>query len=78
MEPQDEPDGGARLEVPPRLPHVEGAPFDEDVGRLGDLGRLRQDLGYGELEIRVGVIELRRQRMCAEPRRDSARARDRA
>ena len=68
----------ARLEVPARLGRVEGAALEEHVGRLGELGRLGQHLGEREVEVRVGVAELRRHRVRAEPRRDAARVADRA
>ena len=64
----------ARLEVAARLRGVERAALEEDVRRLGELRRLRQHLGEREVEVRVGVVELGRHGVRAEPRRDAARA----
>jgi hypothetical protein len=50
----------ASSQVTARLLDAERSFFDEDVCRLGELGRTRQDLGKGEVEIGVGVAELGR------------------
>jgi hypothetical protein len=78
VEPKREPALRARVEVAPRLANVERATLEEDVGGLGDRRRLGQHLGEREVEVRVGVVELRRDGMRAEPRRHSARRGDRA
>ena len=62
----------AGLEVAARLVGVERAPLEEDVGRLGERGRLGQDLGEQEVEVGVGVVELGRHRVRAEPGRHAA------
>src|SRR5205085_3356080 len=68
----------ARLEIPARLHDVERAALDEDVGSFGHLGRVRQYVGEREVEVRIRVVELRRNRVRSEPRRDAARGPDRA
>ena len=78
VEAQREAGVAARLEVAARLRRVEGAALEEDVGRFRDLGSFGQHLGEREVEVRVGVGELRRDRVRAEPRRDAARVADRA
>ena len=60
----------ARLEIAARLPDVERAALDEDVCGFGDLRRRRQDLGEQKVEVRVGVVELRRHRVRAQEGRD--------
>ena len=76
MEAQREARRAARLEVAARLLGVERAALDEDVRRLGELGRLGQHLGEREVEVRVGLRrELRRHGVRAEPGRDAARRR---
>ncbi len=57
---------------------VEGAALEEDVGGFRDLGCFGKHLGEREVEIRVGVCELRRDGVRAEPGRDAARVPDRA
>ena len=72
-----EPGVTARLEVAARLRSVEGAALEEHVGRLGDLRSLREYLGESEVQIGIRVaVELRRNGMGAEPRRDPVRAAD--
>ena len=78
VEPQYEPGVAARLEIPPRLRRVEGSTLEEHVRRLRELGRCGQDFGEREVEVGVGVAELRRYRVRAEPRREAARLPDRA
>ena len=68
----------AGLEVTPGLRRLEGAFLDEDVRRRGEPRGFREHLGQDEVEIRVGVAKLRRHRVRAEPRRDTALRRDRA
>ncbi len=69
--------GQARIaaggEVAARLGRVEGAPLEEDVGGVREPGGLREHLGEREREVRVGVRELRRNRVRAEPGRRPAR-----
>ncbi len=68
----------AGLEVPPRLLHAERPALDEDVGRVGDPRRFGQDLLDREVEVRVRVGGFRRDRVRAEPGRNSALSADRA
>ncbi len=70
---QGEPGGGARFEEAPCLGHVERASFEEHVRRVGERGRLGQHLAEREVEVRVGVRELGRHRMRAEPGRRATR-----
>src|SRR3954452_12076142 len=76
-EPQGEPGRGARLEVAPRLRHVEGTTLEEHVRGLGDARSFWQDFREREVEVCVGIDELGRHGMRAEPGRDSSRAGDR-
>ena len=78
VEPQRQPLLGAGREVAARLRGVERSLLEEDVSRLGDPGRLGEHLGERELEVRVGVGELGRNRVRAEPRWDSPRVAHRA
>ena len=64
-------------EIAARLLGGEGAALQEDVGRLGEGRRFGQDLGEREVEIRLGVVELRRDGMRAQPGRNAALGRDR-
>ena len=75
---QAEPEAGlsACLEVAPGLSGVERTPLQEDVGGLGDLRRLREHLGEREVEVGVGIRELGRDRVRAEPGRRAARLAD--
>ena len=73
VEAKREPGVSARLEVAARLRRVERAALEEDVRRLRDPRRLGQDLGEREVEVGVGVVELGRDGVGAEPRRDAAR-----
>ena len=75
MEAQGEPRVAARLEVAARLRRVEGAALEEDVGGLGEPRGLGEHLGEREVEVGVGVVELGRHGVRAEPRRDAARGR---
>ena len=78
VEAQREPGVAARLEVAARLRRVERAALEEDVRRLGEPRRFRQHLGEREVEVGVGVVELGRDRVGAEPGRDAAGGADRA
>ena len=78
MKPEPEARGPADLEVPPRLRGIERTALEEHVGRLGYLCGLRQHLGNGEVEVGVGVRELRRHSVGAQPGRDAACVADRA
>ena len=60
----------------PALELTEGAALEEDVRRSGERRRVRQHLRQQEIEVCVGVGMLGRQRVGAEPRRNSARGRD--
>jgi len=60
------------------LRRVERALLQEEVSRLGDPRRLRQHLRQCEVEIRIGVGELRRHGVRAEPGRDAFLGDDRA
>ena len=64
-------------EIAPRLREVEGAAFEEDVGGLGQLRSRGQDLPEREVEIRICVLELGRDGVCAEPGRHAAGSGDR-
>ena len=66
------------FEVAAGLGRVEGAALQEDVGGLGELGRVGEHLREQEVEIRVRVRELRRRRVGAEEGRDAAGSPDRA
>ena len=66
---QCEPRIRAGIEVATRLLGVERAALDEHVGGFGDPRRVREHLSQRELEIRVGVGELRWDGVSAEPRR---------
>jgi hypothetical protein len=68
----------AGLEVPTGLLAVEGASFEEDVGGLGEVRCVREHVRQCELEVRVGVGELGRHGVRAQPRRDATGGRDRA
>ena len=72
VEAQREPRVAAGDEIAARLLGVEGAALQEDVGRLGERRRFGQHLGEREVEIRVGVVELRRDGVRAQPGRDAA------
>src|SRR5687767_9904913 len=66
----------AGQEVSLCLLHVERLRLDEDVRRLGDAGRVGQDVRYEEVEVVLPALELRRNGMRAEERRDSPCLRD--
>jgi hypothetical protein len=57
----------ARLEVAARLLDRERSLLDEDVRRLRELGRFRQDLCDRKVHVGVGVRELGRHGVRAEP-----------
>src|SRR5437764_14982081 len=78
MKAQPKARGPARLEVAPRLRGIECTALEEHVGRLRYLCRLRQHLGDGEVEVGVGVGELRWHSVGTEPGRDAACVADRA
>src|SRR4029077_10605375 len=78
VEPERKAGVAAGLEIAPRLCGVECSALEEHVRRFRELGRLRQDLSESEIEVGVGVAELRRDRVGPEPRRDAARLADRA
>ena len=61
----------AGLEVAARLPGVERAPLEEDVCRLCDPGRLREDVVDEEVDVGIAAVvgELGRDRVRAEKRR---------
>src|SRR5439155_18543860 len=67
---------GASGQIAPRLGDVEGATLEKDIRSLRDLRGGRKDLGECEVEVRVRVVELRRHRVRAEPRRNTARGFD--
>ena len=73
---QRETRGTTRLEIPPCLRRVERAALEEHVGGLRELGSLREHIAQREVEIRVGVVELGRDGVGAQPRRDAARRAD--
>ena len=77
VQPEREAGRGASFEVAPGLLEVECSAFEEDVGRLGDPGRLGQDFGQREVEVCLRVLELGRHCMGAEPGRDAAGSGDR-
>ena len=78
MEPQLEAVRAARLEIATSLRSVERASLEEDVCGLGELRRLREDVGQDEIEIGVCVRVPGRCGMRTEPRRDPTRRSDRA
>ena len=65
-------------QVAPRLLGVERAPLEEDVGRLREARGFGKHLREGEVEVRVGVVELGRDRVRAQPGRNAAGGADRA
>ena len=71
MQTQRQAGAAAGFEVPARMLHAERAFLHEHVCREGDPGRLGQHLGQSEVEVLVGLVELRRHRVGAEPRRTS-------
>ena len=77
VETKRQPGVAARDEVPARLLGVERAALDEHVRGLGERGCVRQHLGEREVEVRVRVVELGRDGVRAEPRRDAVRVADR-
>ena len=77
VQPQRQSAAATRLEVAPRLLGVEGAALQEHVGGVGELCGVRKHLGERELEIRVGVHELRRHSVSTEPRRCASGGADR-
>ena len=78
VQPQRKACVAARLEIAARLGGVERAAFEEDVGGRRDLRGFGQHLREREVEVGVAVVELRRHRVRAEPRRRAARVADRA
>src|ERR1700722_6604220 len=75
---QLEPRLAASTEKPLGLGGVEGTPLEEDVRGPRESRGFGQHLGEREVEIRVGVRELRWHRMRAEPGRDPTRRGDRS
>ena len=73
-----EPGCAARSQIPPGLVRVEGPSLEEDVGRLGQLGGLREDVFDEEVDIRIAarLRELGRDGMGTEPGRNPTRAPD--
>ena len=72
MQAQCQPRVSTRLQVAPCLSGVERAPLEKDVGRLRHERCVRKDLGEREVEVRVGIVELGRHRVRAEPRGNPA------
>ena len=54
VEPQREPRGARRLQIPSRLTSIERSPLQEHVRRLRGHGSLRQHLGDREVQVLVG------------------------
>ncbi len=72
MQPQPETRAGASGQIAPSLGDVKGTTLEKDIRRLRDLRGGRKHLGQCEVEVRVRVVELRRHRVRAEPRRNTA------
>ena len=70
VEPQRQAVRVARLEIAASLRRVERAPLEEDIGRLGELRRIREHVGQKEVEIGVGAREPWRSGVRSEPGRD--------
>ena len=68
----------ARRQVAARLPRVERAALEERIGGVRDPRRVRQHLRQGVVDVRIRVVELRRDRVGAEPGRAPARSSNRA
>ena len=77
MQAKGEACAAAGFEVAPRLRGVERAALEEDVGGLGEARRRGEHLGESEVEVLVGVVELRGNGVRPEPGRDAARGPDR-
>ncbi len=73
VQPEHEARSTARCQIAAGLAHIERASFEEDVGGLGEGGRVRQDLVDQELHVgvRAHVFELRRDRVSSEPGGDA-------
>jgi hypothetical protein len=74
VQPQREACASARLEVPARLVAIERAALEKDVRRLGEPGRLRENLGECEVE---GTRRHRRIRAAPRARRARSESRPR-
>ena len=73
VQPEHEARSTARGQIAACLAGIERAPFEEDVGGLGEGGRVRQDLADQELHVgvRALVLELRRDSVSPEPGGDA-------
>ena len=78
VEAKRETGGTARGQIAASLVDVECAFLQEDIRGRGQPRSFRQDFGEREVEIRIGVRELRRHGMGTEPGRDPAGFPDRA
>ena len=75
---KSEPRGTASLEVAASLVDVERPLLEKDIRARGQPRSFRQDFGEREVEIGIGVLELRRHSMGTEPGGDPAGFPDRA
>ena len=74
VQPQCEPGVAARCEIAPRLAASKAPRSRKTSAASASSRRLRQHLRECEVEVRVGVGELRRDRVRAEPGREAARS----